>query len=206
MAETLYSRNEIYEMAQEQWQIADETDREKTLKAISRALSAEGIKSSKVDKDGHTKLYKLPHGVMAFVRDTMFAYFLKATGRDSPLRYSAAAISDDEVKEQRGVEEDRRLQDTDEAMKGKPWPDDDGERRAEATFNKRKFEIMLEALFNEKFELHEEDLLDDIKTAQKFQDVGNGEDITRDVIAVLKRQNVASFYYNRRKPDEPNKE
>jgi hypothetical protein len=204
MAETLYSRNEIYEMAQEQWHIDDETDREKTLKAISRALRAEGIEPSRVDTDGHTKLYKLPHGVMAFVRDTMFAYFLKATDRDSPLRYSAAAISDDEVKEQRGVEEDRRLQDTDEAMEGKPWPDDDdGERRAEATFNKRKFEIMLEALFNEKFELHEEDLLNDIKTAQEFQDVGNGEDITRDVIAVFKRQNVASFYYNRRKPDEP---
>lgn len=76
----------------------------KTLKAIFPAQNAEGVKSSGGSTDGRAKLYKILHGIRACVRDTMFAYFLKATDSDSPLRLSAA-ISDDRVKERQGTKE-----------------------------------------------------------------------------------------------------
>lgn len=79
---------------------------EKTLKVFSRTLSSWNIEPSRVDTDGHTKLYKLFHGIRVFVRDTMFTCFIKTTDHDSPTRYSAADTHGVKANEWQDVEKE----------------------------------------------------------------------------------------------------
>ncbi|WP_459734204.1 hypothetical protein [Latilactobacillus curvatus] len=57
---------------------------------------------------------------------------------------------------------------------------------------------MLEALFNEKFELNDELLRKDIRDRELYSILGDDEDATKKDIALMERYNDPRSYYQKR--------
>lgn len=204
MEKKLYSRNDIVNVALEVW---GELWVEKTAvyKQVVRTLRNKNINPVKTSSGNRKKMYYIDD-IVSFVRDDMFDYFRKNSKSGNEQLHAAGSISDQKLNDYQGNAEDERYKQMQLYGDKDTFIDEDSysvsEDKVEKIFLRKKFEIMLEALFNEKFELNDELLRKDIRDRELYSILGDDEDATKKDIALMERYNDPRSYYQKRISDE----
>jgi hypothetical protein len=204
VAKKFYSRNDIVNAAYEVW---GELWVEKTAvyKQVVRTLRNKNIDPVKTSSGNRKKMYYIDD-IVSFVRDDMFDYFRKNSKSEHEHVHAAGSVSDQKLYEIQGQAEDERNRQMQLYDDKDPFIDEDpysvSECEIEKIFLRKKFEIMIEALFNEKFELQAESLRKDIRDRELYSILGDDEDATKKDIALMERYNDPSSYYKKRISDE----
>lgn len=208
LKKNLYSRNEIVDAALLAW---DESDvaRESVYKQVERTLKENGIEAG--GKKGRTLLYPI-EDLSGFVREKMFDYFMKNKKVGNKRLHAAKNIGEDHLNELRRRAEDYNREGyfefiealakgNDHDYRLKQEEQNNLEHRIGETFIKKKYQIMLEALFNEKFVLMSDMLKQDIRDRELFLMYGDLEEIKDSEAALIERYEDSTSYYREKSED-----
>lgn len=208
MKKNLYSRNEIVDAALLAW---DEPDmaRDSVYKQVERILKENDIEAG--GKKGRTLLYPIDD-LSSFVREKMFDYFMRNKKVGNKRLHAAKNIGEDHLNELRGRTEDYNregyfefletlVKGNDHDYRLKQEEQNNLEHKIEESFIQKKYQIMLEALFNEKFVLMSDMLKQDIRDRELFLMYGDLEEIKDSEAALIERYDDATSYYREKSED-----
>jgi hypothetical protein len=207
MKENLYSRNEIVDAALMAWG-EDPTARDAVYKQVERTLKENKIKPDS-SKRGRALLYPIDD-LSNFVREKMFDYFVKGNKGSKEQQHAARGIGETHLNDVRGHDEDSRRDGANqyfeaiETGKEDEWQkkhyDESWKRhKAEELFVQRKYQIMLEALFDEKFDFMADALKNDINDYVDYLANGNPDNIRNVDVALVERYADAKSYYREKR-------
>jgi len=207
MLEMNYSINEITDSAIEIWHI--ESSRRKNIyRQISREIQRENLNPIAVKNDKKTSLYHI-HDINDFIIYTLGDYFSKISQLSGEDINRLVGLSPNDFADIERSEEDITISGVEAAHKfeGNPALQNRFEntelqqsvirQRENRMFHEKKMEIMIEALFNERYTLNIETLKNDIHEVVTFDTASaHSTSISRSVESARLRLNSSLPYYS----------
>ncbi|QHS02492.1 hypothetical protein [Pediococcus acidilactici] len=195
-----YTINDILDYAIKEWKINeyDSDSKQAYKKAIVRQLKKAKIHPLD-DKRGKSNLYAIDN-LNNFVTEQMGTYFKEFSSLDTKDIITSSSIDENElakISDEENAIFEQQLEGT--YHQEQPSPVDEANERIENNLNELKYKIMIEALFNEKFELRKDKLRADLETVELFETFDDNRFIDKEVLSAKKRLENLSNYYIKKK-------
>lgn len=201
-----YTINEIYEAALTEWHLEVNDDgiesnyKKQIKRKLEEWLSQVGYQRQNLPKRGRERLYPIPNPNNFVISELMYAYFNRESDVDIP---RPITISDEKLDDIQGNEEDLRLEQLN-GMEAESKAIQE-QRYIEREFEKRKYKVMLEALFSESFKLNERKLKQDLQEINEFDECHSLEETTKKIEATRERLKHNDQYYSKKPQPSPDK-